>query len=224
MPDGSRAWRFNGETTVQFRDGPIPSSPFFRLHPALRQIVYGFVFALPAVQKIAQRDAGSTLLLSKNFLSLLQTCRSIYWEARLVPFAVNIFTPVPLCWFHALQLLYSLRPWQAQALRGLKLEQEPDDLSNRITYRWLSTDIYWDRYRSGVCSCVVIRGHLPVGPLFSQMVSTMYPIYLHMRDEHNKPYRVIGPIERDSDWEEILKGCDKKTIVLSGSSKLPSNL
>ncbi|KAL1966413.1 hypothetical protein VTN77DRAFT_4555 [Rasamsonia byssochlamydoides] len=219
MADGSFS-SFKDETIVRFPDEPLPASPFFRLCPEIRLTIYEHVFVLPPLEGVSYPDARTVRFWLMRFLSLLETCRTIYWEARVIPFKVNIFnlcdTIHPLWSMHcALQLLRSLRPWQAEALQGLQFCLQPDDIIGFYSFDKMTVytqpRFFVDRINLGRLS----------ESLFEMMLVEMGtgPNYLHVREKAQQ-YKTIGPLEPGSNWSEVLKDYVGKTVVISRRARL----
>lgn len=191
-------------------------SPFFRLHTEIRLMIYEHVFALPPLEGVTYPDIRPFRFSLDGCLNLLLTCRKIYWEARLIPFKANIFNlccPLDPFWsMHiSLQLIRSLRRWQVDALQGIVIHLQQDDIVGFYSFARMS--VYTNR---GLLAEDVDLG-VPIAPLFDQVVKEMGSdsSYLHVRDAKDAEFKTIGPLKPGSKWSEILKEWVGKDVVLS---------
>ncbi|KAL1986739.1 hypothetical protein VTN96DRAFT_5604 [Rasamsonia emersonii] len=202
---------------IVIRPPPKPAcpSPFFRLHREIRLIIYEHVFTLPPLSGGTYPDFLPVRFNLERFLALLLTCRTIYWEARLIPFKANIFNlcrPLDPFWsMHcSLQLIRSLRRWQVDALQGMVIHLQQDDIVGFYSFARMSVHTH-----RGLLAENVDLG-CPIAPLFDRVVTELgsEPSYLHMRD-NNAEFKTIGPLKPGSKWSEILKDWVGKDVVLS---------
>lgn len=215
---------FSDDIVVHLPKESQPSTGFFQLCPELRLIVYEFVFHLPPLSSfgVAHVDIRRVRFMLKHFLSLLETCRAVYWEARLFPFKYNIFDltrPVePFCPMHgALELIRLLRPWQIDALQGVMFPLSSEDIVGMFTFSGIS--FVSPMARRGLMQTLHMGP--PIPPLFDHIVTAMSPAYLHFRDDNKAPYKVVGPLEASSNWPELLREFVGKNVVISRLKSLP---
>ncbi|EFQ95529.1 hypothetical protein PTT_06326 [Pyrenophora teres f. teres 0-1] len=67
------------------------TSPLLRLPAELRNKVYTYVFHTPPIRPYRDHRVYGAWAYSRRRLRLLQVCRQVYFEARLVPFTCNVF-------------------------------------------------------------------------------------------------------------------------------------
>jgi hypothetical protein len=131
--------RLNGTQLIVSRfDRDAFESPLLRLPPELRNRIYAYASAetivLGASLAFSWTYTYSTLHSSKSTCSvqLLETCRQVYAEARLLPFANNIIkSPHP-----AFPRSWKVKPGQKSSIRTVRLGARDRNgkmlLSNRL--------------------------------------------------------------------------------------------
>ncbi|CAI9629375.1 unnamed protein product [Alternaria burnsii] len=65
--------------------------PLLRLPAELRNKIYGYVFLSHPVRPFREHREWPHWAYPRSQLNLLETCRQIYFEAKLFPFALNVF-------------------------------------------------------------------------------------------------------------------------------------
>ncbi|RMZ66580.1 tetratricopeptide-like helical [Pyrenophora seminiperda CCB06] len=90
------------------------TSPLLRLPAELRNKIYNYVFHSPPIRPYRDHRVYGAWAYSRRQLSLLQVCRQVYFEARLVPFKCNVFVGYAE---HVIELLVtSFAPQQADVI------------------------------------------------------------------------------------------------------------
>jgi len=109
---------------------PSHMGHFSKIPVEIRLMIYDIIFRIPHAGYGTNVAHIKEL---KEYLGILGTCRAIYWEARQIPFHLNVFNfcrsdhiredIYSLDWIDdaclAFKFIRSLRPWQASALAGV---------------------------------------------------------------------------------------------------------